>query len=108
MTNIDIITLTGLTTVDGSEIPAGGIIKIETVFPIGFAGFRSRVVIFRDSATFESGFEGILLYGITYDEFVVDMGAEFFDITPTILYTKVSEELNAFYGGIVCEVEITN
>ena len=107
MTNIDIITLTGLTATDGSIIDAGAVIKFETEFPIGFAGFYARIKVYRNRTIFEAGYDGIYLHGIK-DELIEDMGIEFFNLTPTILYTKVAEFINAEYGATVCEVEITN
>jgi hypothetical protein len=107
MTNIDIITLTGLTAVDGSILDTGAIIKFETEFPIGFAGFHARIKAYRNRAIFEAGYDGIYLHGIK-DELIEDMGVEFFNLTPTLLYTKVAEYINNHYEAIVCEVEITN
>ena len=107
MTNIDIITLTGLTANDGSMISAGAIIKFNTEFPIGFAGFRSRIRVYRNAETYDNGYGYVMLHGIE-SEIIEDLGAEFFDLTPTILYTKVAEYINSHYGATVCEVEITN
>lgn len=114
-TKIDIVTLTGLTATDGSIIDAGAVIKFETIFPIGIAGFIARIKVYRNREIFEAGYDGISLYKIE-DEITQILGAEFFDLTPTVLNQRVAEHINAQYSdpdgdfnfnGDVCEVQIT-
>ena len=107
MTNIDIVTLTGLTAEDGSIVDAGAIIKFNTEFPIGFAGFQSMIRVYRSIETYNNGYDHVKLHGID-PETIQDLGEDFFNLTPTVLYTKVAEYINAYYEATVCEVEITN
>lgn len=106
MTNIDIVTLTGLTATDGSVISAGAIIKFETEFPLRYSGYVAKMWVFRNKAIYDAGYDGVLIHGIE-QEFIEDLGAEFFDLTPTMLYTKVAEHVNNHFNATVCEVQIT-
>jgi len=104
---VDIITTSGLTGRDGSVIAAGAVIKFETEFPIGFSGFVSRLRVYRSKAIYENGYSNVSLKDFD-NEIREDLGEEFFNLTPLILYNKVVENINNQYGATVCEVQTIN
>ena len=57
MAKIDLITLSGLTAIDGSVIASGAIVKFETLFFIGTTTIEIRPRVFRTRELFESGFD---------------------------------------------------
>lgn len=105
ITKIDIFTLTGLTLADGSILDAGGVIKMETIFPIGINGFTTRIHPYRSIDIFKAGYGPNKLLGIE-DEKIFDMGDDFQYITMLKVYEIVVEYINDYYGAIVCEVVV--
>jgi len=110
MAKIDLITLTGLTASDGSIIASGATIKFESVFKIGTTVVKAYPKIWRNREVFEMGFSSI---GVTYETLPDDITLtniteeEFYVLTPQVLYEKVRDWLNDYYGADIIELEIT-
>ena len=59
MAKIDLITLSGLTAIDGSLIASGATVKFETLFFIGSTEIEIRPRVFRSRELFENGFQWV-------------------------------------------------
>ena len=105
ITKIDIFTVTGLTLSDGSILDIGGVIKMETIFPIGINGFITQFRPYRSLEIYKTGYDPNKLMGIE-DEKTFDMGDDFQYITMLKVYELVAEYINDYYGAIVCEVVV--
>jgi hypothetical protein len=109
MAKIDLITLTGLTASDGSLIASGATIKFESVFKIGTTVVKAYPKIWRNRELFESGYTNIQVTNevlpddITLNDFTEE---EFYTLTPQMLYEKVRDVLNGFYGEEIIELQI--
>ena len=106
MAKIDIITLTGLTANDGSEIASGATVKFSSEFRVGRTRVMVRPEIYRNRELFEAGYRQIISddipneFQISYDE------ADFYVLTPQQLYTDVCEYLNNLFGNTCFEIQI--
>ena len=106
MAKIDIITLTGLTATDGSEIASGATIKFSSEFQIGSLKVMVRPKTYRNRELFEAGYSPINTDEIP-DEFqILFEEAEFYVLTPQQLYTEVCDYLNNLFGEEAFEVVI--
>ena len=104
---IDIITLSGLTAVDGSIIASGATVKFSSEFHAGSTNFYVKPVVYRSRELLQSGFSSV--GAIDVPEFI-DMSLtqeEFYALTILNLHDMVRDELNAQYGEYMFEIEIT-
>jgi hypothetical protein len=106
MKDIKIITTTGLTTVDGSILEAGAVVKFECVFPIKFKGYIARISFFRSQESFEEGFKGVQLKDFN-SEHIENLGEQLLEVDLPMIYNKVAGYINAQFNAPVCEVQIT-
>lgn len=106
MARIDIITLTGLTAVDGSIVASGATVKFEAIFFIGSNIVEIRPRVFRNREIFEQGFEYVKTKELMTDFRLNVPDEEYYTITPQILYTKVKDTLNAYLNANVFEINI--
>jgi hypothetical protein len=106
MAKIDIITLTGFTATDGSIIASGATIKFNSEFYIKTTDIMIRPKVFRSRELFDLGYGDVVSNEIL-NEFVLRIPeAEYYTLTPAILYQKVCDYLNTWYGADVFEVKI--
>lgn len=106
MAKIDIISLTGLTAVDGSEVISGATIKFETVFHVGTTDIEIRLKIFRTRQLFESKYRPIEVVELPND-FIIGVDEEtFYTITPSVIYELVKDHLNNLLNGNYFEIII--
>jgi hypothetical protein len=106
MAKIDIVSLTGLTAVDGSLVASGATIKFETLFFIGNTTIEIRPRVFRSRELFEQGFESVKVIELPNDFRLSIPEAEYYTITPQILYEKVRDYLNNLLGANVFKINI--
>lgn len=108
MAKIDIITLTGLTAIDGSIIASGATIKFETLFFIGTTDIEIRPRVFRSRELFENGFQWVRTIELPTDFKMAIPEEEYYVLTPQIIYEKVKDYLNNLFGVDVFEINIIN
>lgn len=110
MAKIDLITLGELTASDGSIISSGATIKFESVFKIGTTVVKAYPKIWRNRELFETGYTSIQVSNQTLpDDITLNniTEEEFYVLTPQILYEKVRDWLNDYYGINFIELQIT-
>ena len=107
MIKIDIVSLSGLTAVDGSSVEAGAVIRFETTFFNGVSGANIRLEVYRSRELFEAGFQSVRVLELPFDFNLVIPDEEFYVMTPQMLYEKVKDELNNIVGGDYFEISIT-
>ena len=106
---IDLITLSALTSSDGSIVASGATVKFQTLFELGTTNFRIYPKIYRSIELFELGY-----LPVVFDEqdfpneiyFNTLTENEFYNITPEKLFTIVKNKLNEYYGAAIFEVKI--
>ena len=108
MAKIDIITLTGLTAIDGSLIASGATIKFETLFFIGTTDIEIRPRVFRSRELFENGFQWVKAIELPTDFRMSVPEEEYYTLTPQAIYEKVKDYLNNLFGVDVFEINIIN
>ncbi len=108
MAKIDLITLSGLTAIDGSVIASGAIVKFETLFFIGTTTIEIRPRVFRTRELFESGFDYVKTIELPTDFKLNVPEEEYYTITPEKVYEKVRDYLNDLFGADVFEINIIN
>lgn len=108
MAKIDLITLSGLTAIDGSLIASGATVKFETLFFIGTTIIEIRPRVFRSRELFESGFQWIKTLELPNDFKLSIPEADYYTITPEVIYEKVRDYLNNLLGADVFEINIIN
>jgi len=108
MAKIDIITLTGLTAIDGSVVVSGATVKFETLFFIGTTDVEIRPRVFRSRELFEMGYQPVKTIELPNDFKLLVPEAEYYTLTPTILYEEVRDYLNNLFGANVFEINIIN
>ena len=106
MAKIDIITLTGLTANDGSEIASGATVKFSSEFRVGRTRVMVRPEIYRNRELFEAGYRQIISDDIPNEFQLVYNETEFYVITPQQLYDDVCDYLNDLFGVTAFEVVI--
>ena len=107
MIKIDVVSLTGLTAVDGSIVDAGAIIRFESRFRNGSNSIKITPQIYRSRELFEAGFEGLRVLEIPYDFEIEIPDEEYYVMTPQLLFEKVKDELNNMLGGECFDIQIT-
>lgn len=108
MAKIDLITLTGFTAVDGSIIASGATIKFSSEFNIRSTDIMVRPKVYRNRELFDLGYENVETNEIL-NEFVLNVPEEeFYVLTPALLYEKVRDYLNDWYGAYMFEINIIN
>ena len=107
MIKIDIISLTGLTAVDGSVVASGATMRFESVFYNGSNLINIRLKVYRSRELFEAGYENVRVIELPHDFDLNIPDEEYYVLTPQILYEKVMEKLNELLGGIYFEIKIT-
>lgn len=108
---IDLITKTGLTASDGTLIPSGATIKFQTVFQIGTTDVKIYPKIYKNREYFESGYTSMQVSTETLPDDITLRGIlinEFYQLTPEIIYGKVRDYLNSYYGNDIIELIIIN
>jgi len=106
MAKIDIITLTGFTAVDGSIIASGATVKFNSEFNARSTDIMIRPKVYRNRELFDLGYDEVRTNEIL-SEFVLHVPeAEFYTLTPTLLYQEVCDYLNTWFGADVFEVKI--
>jgi len=106
MAKIDIITLTGLTATDGSEVASGATVKFSSEFQVGRIKVMVRPFVYRNRELFELGYSAIKTEEIP-SEFQIEYGeTEFYVLTPQQLYNDVCDYLNNLLGEGAFEVVI--
>ena len=106
MAKIDLITLSGLTAIDGSVIASGAIVKFETLFFIGTTTIEIRPRVFRTRELFESGFDYVKTIELPTDFRLNVPEAEYYAITPEKVYEKVRDYLNNLFGDEAFKINI--
>ena len=106
MGTIDIISLTGLTAIDGSLVSSGATIKFETLFLVGVNDVEIRLKIYRSRELFENGFQTIQVYELPNDFRMSIPDEEYYTITPFRIYQLVNQHLNMMLGGEFFELKI--
>lgn len=108
MAKIDLITLSALTSSDGSIIASGATVKFSSEFMVGNTNIIIRPVIYRNRELFEDGYSpvGISEEIIPYDFILTIPEEEYYVLTPTILYGHVGDYLNNLMGVDMFEVNI--
>jgi len=106
MAKIDILTLTGFTASDGSVIASGATVKFGSEFQIGTTSIIIRPKVFRTRELFEAGYMPIDIQEIPRDFRLSVPEADYYVITPQILYGLVCDYLNTLFGEIVFEVVV--
>ena len=106
MAKIDLITLSGLTAIDGSVIASGAIVKFETLFFIGTTTIEIRPRVFRTRELFESGFDYVKTIELPTDFKLIVPEAEYYAITPEKVYEKVRDYLNNLFGDEAFKINI--
>jgi len=96
----DIVTLTGLTAVDGSVVSAGAHISLEIEFPSLFDGYVARVSFFRNKQIFENGYEPVRIKDFE-DEFR-KLSTE--DVNVSTIYTETVAFINDQFDSPICEI----
>lgn len=107
MAKIDIITLSGFTGSDGSVVASGATVKFSSEFMIGNTDIIVRPKLWRSRELFEDGFDSIQTLELPEELYLQVPEEEYYNLTPTLLYEYVKDELNSELGEIVFEVEIT-
>lgn len=106
MAKIDIISLTGLTSVDGSIIASGATIKFETIFESGSNVVKFLLKIYRNRELFESGYSDIKTKELP-NNFNIEIPDDvYYQITPLQIYETVKDFLNQLMGGVFFEIKI--
>lgn len=107
MIKIDIVSLTGLTAVDGSVVAEGAIVRFETTFFNGVSEAKIKIQVFRNRELFESGYENVRVLELPYEFNLKIPDDIYYTMTPEILYGLIKDELNNIIGGECFEVSIT-
>ena len=108
MAKIDIITLTGFTAIDGSVVASGATVKFETIFQAGTTDVEIRLRTYRNRELFEMGFQPIKTIELPNDFKLLVPEAEYYTLTPQVIYEKVRDYLNNLFGANVFEINIIN
>lgn len=106
---IDLLTVSALTASDGSVIASGATIKFETYFEVGNTNVRVFPKIYRSRELFELGYSPITMNDQDFPkELYIQTLTEndFYTLTPQTLYTIVRDQINNFYGGSICNINI--
>ena len=108
MIKIDLITLSGITAMDGSLIASGATVKFGSEFQPASTKIRIIPMVYRNREMFEAGYSAIQISEIIipYD-FIIDVPEEeFYTLTPQMLYKKVCDWLNDFFGAMMFKLEM--
>ena len=106
MAKIDILTLTGFTATDGSIIASGATIKFTSEFQVANTNIIIRPKVYRNRELFDLGYSNVETDDILYEFILTLPEEEYYVLTPTILYQKVCDYLNAWVGADLFEVNI--
>jgi hypothetical protein len=106
MAKIDILTLTGFTATDGSIIASGATIKFNSEFNVRSTNIMIRPKVYRNRELFDLGYDEVKTNEIPNEFILAVPENEFYTLTPAILYQKVCDYLNDWYGTDVFEVKI--
>lgn len=106
MAKIDLITLTGFTATDGSIIASGATIKFNSEFNAKSTDIMIRIKVYRNRELFELGFDEVHTNEILKEFTLRLVEEEFYVLTPQLLYGKVKNYLNNWYGAEVFDVKI--
>ena len=96
----DIITITGLTTVDGSVLTVGAHIALEIEFPIQFDGYNVNIRFFRNKQIYENGYESLRI--LNFEDNYSKINTE--DITVSEIYSEAVNYINGQFDSPVCEI----
>jgi len=103
---IDIISLSGLTAVDGSTISSGATIKFETVFRAGSSDVQFILETYRNRELFEAGYKKVKTIELPEDINVSIPDNVYYTITPFQIYETVKNSLNQIMGSEYFEIKI--
>jgi hypothetical protein len=106
MAKIDLITLSGLTAIDGGIIASGATVKFDSEFIAGSTDIIIKPKIFRSRELFESGFREIKSLEMPNDFRITLVESDYYTLTPAILYEKVRDYLNQLLGGDMFEINV--
>jgi len=106
MAKIDLITLTGFTASDGSLIESGATVKFSSEFSVRSTNIMIRPQVFRSRELFDLGFSELKVLEIPNELIIRLNETDFYTLTPAILYEKVRDYLNTYYGATIFEVVI--
>ena len=113
MAKIDLITISGLTASDGSNVAIGAILKFMSEFmmpsTIEDVNVIIRPQVYRSRELFEAGYSAVEISPdvIPYDFVITLVEADYYVLTPALLYERVRDHINDFLGADVFEVNIT-
>ena len=96
----DIITITGLTSEDGSVLTAGAHIAVEMEIRSNFNGYAARAVVYRNKQIFENGYAPVRIKDFE-EELVIETTDDF---TVSSVYTEMVNFINNQYDSPVCEI----
>jgi hypothetical protein len=108
MAKIDLITLTGFTAIDGSTITSGATVKFNSEFSVKSTNILIKPKVYRSRELFDANFDAVLSIEIPKEFYLQVSEEEFYTITPAILYQKVCDYLNTWFGVNAFEVKIIN
>ena len=99
MAKIDIITLSGITASDGSEIASGATVKFDSEFYAASTDIKITPLVYRNRELFEMGYGSIRIPEETlpYDFILTIPEEEYYVLTPAILYQEVCDYLNTLH-----------
>ncbi|MFW6377059.1 MAG: hypothetical protein ACOCZ5_00290 [bacterium] len=103
---IDIISLTGLTSTDGSIVASGATIKFETIFRAGSGNIQFILMVYRNRELFENGYRNIDVIELPTDFNKTLPDDIYYTITPFQIYEIVKDHLNNILGGEYFEIQI--
>ena len=106
MAKIDILTLTGLTAIDGSVIASGATIKFESEFMVANTNIIIRPKVYRSRELFDAGYSNVETRDIPFDFILQLPEEEYYVLTPMILYERVRDYLNNLFGEEAFEINI--
>ena len=103
MNNISIITTKELTTIDGSILEIGAIIKFDMDFSIYYNGFNARTYFFRNENIFLAGFSPVEIKDLD-SELMYEAENDISNITPKIIATMIVDHLNNQFEESICKI----
>lgn len=106
MAKIDLITLTGFTAVDGSVVQSGATIKFDSEFHACSNNVIIRFKVYRNRELFEAKYSEVKTIEIPNDILIAFTEEDLYTLTPAVLYSKVRDYLNNYFGDNVVEVRV--